>query len=167
MCIPGQDDACLAAACCMQMHPAVLVTAAPSSASSSSLPPIDNCNYACNNIDRVQQQWKQRREQGAGTGSWTLIAQAERKICTAIYIMRILFFLWPHLFRHPPFESPRAIFILLPSLCNKVSTFLLYGCGFASTANWTWRRPQLMLMLRLNLMRSVVKLLKATHTHTT
>lgn len=105
--------------------------------------------------------------QGAGAGSWTLIAQAERKICTAIYIMRILFFLWPQLYRHqPPFESPRAIFLLLPSLCNKVSTFLLYGCGFASTANWTRRRPQLMLMLRLNLMRSVVKLLKATHTYT-
>lgn len=118
---------------------------------------------------QLQLRLQQHRQSAAavkaaqGAGSWTLIAQAERKICTAIYIMRILFFLWPQLYRHHP---PRAIFLLLPSLCNKVSTFLLYGCGFASTANWTRRRPQLMLMLRLNLMRSVVKLLKATHTYT-
>lgn len=99
-------------------------------------PPIVNCNYACNNINRVQQQRQRQRR--------TLIAQAERKICTPIYIMRILFLLCPHLCR--PLPSPLWLFFLV-SLCVQQSKHFL--------ALWLWlcldpqldqaERPQLML----------------------
>lgn len=62
-------------------------------------PPINNCNYACNNIDRVQQQQQKQPQQRQRR---TLIAQAERKICTPIYIMRILFLLCSHLYPPSP-----------------------------------------------------------------
>lgn len=84
------------------------------SGSTSVPPPINNCNYACNNIDRVQQQQQQKQPQQRQRR--TLIAQAERKICTPIYIMRILFLLCSHLYPPPPLALFSAFAIFLSFL---------------------------------------------------
>lgn len=91
-------------------------------------PPINNCNYACNNIDRVQQQQQKQPQQRQRR---TLIAQAERKICTPIYIMRILFLLCSHLYPPSlsPLSSPLLLFFLVSFGVQQSKHFL---------ALWLW-----------------------------